>query len=181
MIIDLEVFERKGNKKYKIMMLELLGFELTPEMKQKIMYEDFLTKAYKDSIGKWTIGVGNTRYMLGGRFVEEGDVISIVEGINELRVDYEEAKENLWYNLGFSDYELNFMGEKRRNVLIDLIFNMGLNGVKKFPSMIHSLKEGNWEKASKELKYADGKSVLSNYYKQVGQRAKDNVRKLKEG
>lgn len=178
MIIDLDIFEKKGNKQDKIRMLEILGFDIDDTMRQKIMYEDMILNAYKCSEGVWTIGIGCTSYQDGKR-VRQGDKISIYEAVNLYRYHLGKVVNGLKHI--FSDAELRQIGESRRSVLIDLIFNMGLSGVKGFPSMIQALKEGDWEKASDELKYTDGKSILSNYYKQVGQRAKDNVRKLKEG
>ena len=177
-MLDETIFFEKGNKQEKIRILEVIGFGIDDIIRQKIMYEDMILSAYKCSEGVWTIGIGCTSYQDGKR-VRQGDKISIYEAINLYRYHLGKVVNGLKHI--FSDIELKQIGETRVNVLIDLIFNMGLNGVKKFPSMIQALKDGDWTKASDELKYGDGKSILSNYYKQVGQRAEDNVRKLKEG
>lgn len=179
MIIDLDIFEHKGNKQEKIRILEIIGVNVNPVMRQKIMYEDMILKAYKCSQGVWTIGVGCTAYEDSSK-VKEGDVINIIRSLTLFHHHHSKAVQNLRCIFKFK--ELNEMGEVRKNVLVDLIFNMGLSGVKGFPSMIRALKNQDWDRASKELKYADvEKEILSKYYQQVGQRAKDNVRKLKEG
>lgn len=171
MSIDLDIFYKPYNKADKIRQLEVLGFEVNEAMRMKIHYEDIILKAYKCVAGKWTIGIGCTTYE-DSKKVREQDVISLKKAVDLFEFHYTKAEEHLRI-LFFWD-ELEQMGEVRKNVLIDLIFNMGLAGVKKFPKMLKALREGDWEEAGEQLKD-------SLYYKQVGQRAVDNVQRLKEG
>jgi lysozyme len=167
----LDVFKKPYYKEEKIKILEEIGFEVNEAMRMKIIYEDMILKAYKCSQGVLTIGIGCTTYEDGSK-VKEGDVISLKRAIELFEFHYHKACESLNYLFYFD--ELEYMGEVRKNVLIDLVFNMGLAGVKKFPKMLKALREGDWEEAGEQLKD-------SLYYKQVGQRAVDNVQRLKEG
>lgn len=171
MRIDLEIFYKPYNKADKIRQLEVLGFEVNEAMRMKIHYEDIILKAYKCTAGKWTIGIGCTTYE-DGKKVREQDVISLKKAVELFNFHYREAEKGVQHL--FSTKEIEAMGEVRKSVLIDLIFNMGLAGVKKFPKMLKALKEQDWEEAGEQLKD-------SLYYNQVGQRAIDNVQRLKEG
>jgi lysozyme len=171
MTIDLDIFKKPYNKEEKIKILEEIGFEVNEAMRMKIHYEDIILKAYKCTAGKWTIGIGCTTYE-DGKKVREQDVISLKKAVDLFEFHYTKAEEYL--RILFFWHELEQMGEVRKNVLIDLIFNMGLTGVNKFPKMLKALELGDWEEAGEQLKD-------SLYYKQVGQRAVDNVRRLKEG
>ena len=179
MKIDLEIFNKKYNKEEKIKIIQTLGFKLNDFDIEKINREDILLKAYKCSMGVNTIGIGATFYE-NGKKVQEGDVISLVEAI-EL-YEYHLSIVGLNLHALFSVEEIKAMGQVRVNVVLDLLFNMGINKVKKFPSMIKALKNKEWKRASLELKYANvEKGILSNYYQQVGQRAVDNVERLEKG
>lgn len=179
MIIDLEVFNKKHNKKEKIKILQTLGFELNDFDIEKINREDILLKQYKCSMNVNTIAIGATFYEDGSK-VEEGDVISLVRAI-ELYKWHKSLVENDFYKL-FSKEEEYRMGQARKNVILDLLFNMGISKLRGFPFMLRCLKIGDWERASLELMYGNvEKGILSHYYQQVGQRAIDNVEKLRKG
>ena len=53
---------------------------------------------------------------------------------------------------------------ERRSVLINMAYNLGVNGLINFKKMIAALKIGDYEKASVEMKD-------SKWYRQVGNRA----------
>lgn len=57
--------------------------------------------------------------------------------------------------------------QSRKDALIELCFNMGCQFGKKFPRFVHNVNIGDWSAAADELKYADGKSVLSKWYQDV--------------
>ena len=58
---------------------------------------------------------------------------------------------------------LNEYGEVRANALIDLAFNVGLNGFKRFKKMLAAVRREDWNAAALEMKD-------SRWYTQVGDR-----------
>lgn len=73
------------------------------------------------------------------------------------------------------------VGNNRQLALIDIVFNMGFKVRRLFPRFIHNVNIGDWQQAANELEFADGKSILSSYVKQVGKRAYENINLLVEG
>ena len=56
----------------------------------------------------------------------------------------------------------------RQDALVTLAFNMGLAKIYyHFPRFVHNVNIGDFEQAGNELKYADGKSVLSKWYQEI--------------
>lgn len=62
----------------------------------------------------------------------------------------------------------NFEGldDIRKNVLIDMRFNLGPNRFRQFKKMIAAVRKKDWQQAAEEMKD-------SNWYRQVGKRAKN--------
>ena len=69
---------------------------------------------------------------------------------------------------GFIFPEFKLFSLSRQAALVMLIFNMGADKIKRgFPRFVHDVNIGDWDGAGNELKYSDGKSVLSDWWKQV--------------
>jgi GH24 family phage-related lysozyme (muramidase) len=69
---------------------------------------------------------------------------------------------------GFIFPEFKSFSLSRQAALVMLIFNMGADKIKRgFPRFVHDVNIGDWDEAANELKYSDGQSVLSDWYKQV--------------
>ncbi len=68
----------------------------------------------------------------------------------------------------------NKLDDERQFVLLDMCFNLGLQGLLKFKNMLYDLTIGNYRGASKEL-------LNSRYAQQVGNRAKRNAYTLEFG
>jgi hypothetical protein len=66
------------------------------------------------------------------------------------------------------------LDDERQYVLLDLCYNMGVPKVKKFNKMLTAMENGDYEKASEELR-------RSRYAKQTGPRARRNVEALRTG
>ena len=60
-----------------------------------------------------------------------------------------------------------------RLVLVDMAFNLGLSGLKKFKNMLAAIRAEDFKKAAEELRD-------SKYYNQTGRRARTHYRTLKE-
>lgn len=126
------------------------------ELKARIKSnEGFRDAIYKDILGKATIGYGhlvtekdnlfiNTQY--SKQFLEQlfdQDFQNAVDGANSL-----------------IDFEIN---EIAKEVIIEMVFQLGVNGVSKFKKMFNCLSNQDYVGASKEM-------INSNWYKQTPKR-----------
>lgn len=126
-------------------------------MNEKLMYrlieeEGMKLKAYRCPAGKLTIGVGRNL---------EDKGLSNEEALFLLQNDIIEAVKELKKAFLFFDS----LNETRQIVLIDMCFNLGINGLKKFKKMIKALENQDFSLASKEM-------LSSCWAKQVGARAR---------
>jgi len=125
-------------------------------------HEGLRLKPYKCSAGHLTIGYGHN--------LEEGISKWIAEEI--LREDINKAYRDYWLFIPQSvQMKLN---KKREEVLVEMIFNMGINKVLGFKKMLKALAEGNFNKAADEM-------LDSKWARQVGKRAEELARIMREG
>ena len=123
--------------------------------------EGLRLKPYKCKAGKLTIGYGRNLEARGisikeAEFLLRND-IRLVTGQIESRIDFYKKLSN-----------------KRRLVLIDMAFNMGIEGLLGFKKMLAAMKRKNFLEAGKEL-------MRSKYADQVKQRALQNYIYIMEG
>jgi len=116
-----------------------------------ISHEGFRSKVYKCPAGKLTIGYGRNLEDKGisdseAMFLLMNDVLSTERDISMMLPFFE----NLSY--------------PRQCVLIDMGYNLGLQGLMEFKKMLEALHDGDYDKASKEM-------LDSKWAKQVGNRA----------
>ena len=127
---------------------------------QLILHEGMRLRPYRCTAGKLTIGVGRNL---------EDKGISHHEAMMLLRNDIEEITGQLerhsWYVA---------LGPVRRKVLIDMAFNLGVQGLSKFRKMIEALKRADYEAAADEM-------VNSRWYRQVGERGRRLERMMRTG
>jgi lysozyme len=122
---------------------------LTPLEAKIVGYEGWKNKVYKDTLGIETIGVG----------------FNLTNGIPDavilfwLRYNIEHCKKELE---SFDWYEK--LSEKRKNVLIDMVYNMGILRFSTFKKMIQYIIEDHYELAAMEM-------LNSKWSSQVGRRA----------
>lgn len=117
---------------------------------QLILHEDLRLKPYVDTVGKMTIGVGRNLDDKG---------ISNLTAMQMLDEDIKECVDDLrgfvwWLNLD----------DIRKRVLIDMRFNLGPAGFRKFKNTLKAVSEGRYSDA------ADG-MLNSLWAKQVKSRA----------
>jgi lysozyme len=106
---------------------------------------------YQDTVGKTTIGVGRN---LTDRGLSPDEIdFLLTNDVNESEDAC--AKAFPWF------YEMNHV---RRNVLIDMCFNLGLPRLLRFKKFLGYLKAADYLNASKEM-------LKSTWAKQVGRRA----------
>lgn len=126
-----------------------------------IRHEGTIPYVYQDSLGFWTIGVGHlVDKRRGGKLSA-----AVIESI--LLEDIDEVKLNLpaWISP-------NLLGAVRYAVLVDMGFNLGVDGLLQFQRTLEYVRAGKFAEAS----VAMGES---KWAKQVGPRAA-RLRKMME-
>jgi len=116
------------------------------------IHEGKSKKPYTDTAGKITIGIGRnlTDVELSEdeiQYLFHNDLKRAIRGLDNWLPWWREKPENI------------------RNVLMDMCFNMGIEGLLGFKKFLRALHEGDYDIAVKEMKD-------SKWYNQVGNRAK---------
>ena len=117
-------------------------------------HEGFRAIPYQCSSGVWTIGYGFTSLTK-----YESDVILKIK-VDNLRVDLAPVIEPL--------------SPARQDVIINMAYNLGLNGVMGFRKMWSAIYDKDFDLAADEMKD-------SKWYKQVGQRGVELVEIMRKG
>lgn len=126
--------------------------------KYKQMTKDFeglRLKPYRCTAGKLTIGYGRNLDDIG---------ISQTEANYMFQQDFARAEQDarkICEEYGINPDDLI---EQRFYALTDMVFNLGINGTRKFKKLLYALKKGLYDDAAKEM-------LDSQWAKQVGNRA----------
>lgn len=124
------------------------------------MHEGLKLKPYRDTKGVLTIGVGRNLEAKG---------ISQDEALFMLRNDIREAVGQLeqydWYSK---------LDPIRQKVIVDMCFNLGLDGLLRFRKMIAAVEAGDFRAAADQM-------VNSAWYQQVGARSRRLERMMRTG
>lgn len=146
------------------------------KLKERLIWEEGLRYSpYKDTAGVLTIGVGHNmdanplpRYMMD-YLTEHGRLeLTHVMELLEKDIDYAEKGARALFE-GFNDFS-----ENRKIAIVDLVFNLGLAGLRKFVTFGAAVRNGQWDAAAGALKN-------SKWYRQVGRRADGIIALIKEG
>lgn len=117
--------------------------------------EGCVPHAYMDSLGYLTIGVGRLIDKSKGGKLSDDEILYLLNNdINEVEAELD--KRLPWWKR---------MSEARQNVLANMRFNLGMQGLLGFRNTLKAMEEGRYEDA------ADG-MLASKWAKQVGDRAK---------
>jgi lysozyme len=131
-------------------------------------------KPYKDTVGKWTVGVGHNisdRGLPGYAVVEliekqelSDETISRIlsDDIDKVLVDCNAIP--VFKNLNVV----------RQSVLADMVFNMGLGTVLQFQNTLSYVAKGDWKNAATNM-------LKSKWAGQVGNRANELARLMETG
>lgn len=124
--------------------------------------EGFSSKPYKDQLGYLTIGYGHlilpNENILLKKQIHKKELEEIFEK------DFKKALSN--FNNTFKPFTLN---EKESELLIEMIFQLGIKGCLKFKNLIKNIKKGN-----KHLVCFDMMDSL--WYKQTPNRVKNLIK-----
>lgn len=138
-------------------------------------FEGWSAKPYICPGGKWTIGYG---YNMEAHGIPAHLVKPILDGtgitrdhaeqllIDEVARCISDARRII---PGFDDID-----RPRQYVIIDMIFNLGAAGYRKFANTITAIVAGRYEDAARHMQQ-------SKWYRQVGLRGKRNVRIMRSG
>lgn len=133
-------------------------------------YEGCRLKAYKDSLGKSTIGFGHLN--------TEGYTEITLEKAEELF--QQDWNDHVKYAKTIPEYK--DLDVVRKMALINITYNMGANDfINGFPTCRKNMRNKNWEGVYRELLCGSNPNIKSLYYKQVGSRAKEVAQVLLSG
>jgi GH24 family phage-related lysozyme (muramidase) len=135
--------------------------------------EGFSLKVYKDTRGYDTIYYGHKVVPGEAYLFTQADADAYLE--KDILIA-EKAAVSIFPE--FKSFSLS-----RQAALVMLIFNMGADKIRRgFPRFVHDCNIGDWDGAGNELKYSDGKSVLSDWWKEVHpDRANEIINMLIQG
>lgn len=128
---------------------------------QLIRDEGLRLKPYQDTEGKWTIGVGRNLSDVGLTYGEceyllENDIVRARAGVLA-RIDFSHR-----------------LDEVRREALVNMAFNLGINGLLGFKKFLTALEMGDWAQAAHEM-------LDSKWHQQVGLRAERLAEQIRSG
>ncbi len=115
-------------------------------------HEGFRGMPYKDSLGFWTVGYGTKL------------PITEAEGELLLRHRLEKMTDRLKERVPYFDD----LPEEIKGVLLDMAYNLGVDGLLRFKRMWAAIERRDWEKMALEMQN-------SLWYRQVGERAVELV------
>jgi len=115
------------------------------ELMERIkLHEGFVPKVYKDSLGFKTIGYGHL--CKSDEIWEEGKEYSKEHLGLIFKTDFNNALSHA--NSLTSELDLH---QKAKEVIIEMIFQLGIGGVMKFKMMWKALKEKDYTEASEQM------------------------------
>ncbi len=127
-------------------------------------HEGYSKTIYKDTLGNLTVGYGH--------LLREGQEIDPTITDIWFQVDYARAKRD-WHSL-LNQYDIHYIGPVRKAVIINMLFNMGLNGVLTFRRMLTALLYKKYDEAADEM-------LNSQWHKQVKGRAVEMSEMMRTG
>lgn len=137
-------------------MVLIMEITMTPEAKQKlkallVQHEAYKQFPYADTTGHLTVGIGRN---LSDRGISTTEAFYLLD-------------DDILYFTSKLNHYLNFfakLSENRQIALIDMCFNIGIQGFLNFKEMILALESHDYERASYEM-------LNSKWAQQVGERA----------
>lgn len=132
--------------------------KLTEQLKR---HEGLRLKPYKCTAGKLTIGYGRNIEDCG---ITEGEATAM------LAADIHKGENQISENIEM----LSNISDARYDVLVNMVFNMGITGVLRFKKMLKAVKQGHYSLASIEM-------LDSRWAKQVPSRANELANQMRTG
>lgn len=134
-------------------------------MKQELRRDEgFVPHAYQDHLGFWTIGIGRLIDKRKGGGITEDEALHLLDRDIERFEQELDAKLPWWRTLD----------DVRQRVILNMAFNLGVNGLLGFKYTLAAVKAGDWEKAAQGMEN-------SRWHDQVGERAVRLERMMRTG
>ena len=130
-------------------------------------HEGYRNKVYLDTLGKRTVGVGHLCTEDWWEDDKEYDEEFLMKILEE---DLQEAIEGA--STLMLQHDCSDIDEKAHEILIEMVFQLGMTGVSKFKNMWKALSEHNYTGASYEM-------LDSKWAKQTPNRAKSMAELMK--
>jgi lysozyme len=127
-------------------------------------HEGVMPRAYQDTEGVWTIGVGRNINPENGLGLSDDEIDLLLT--NDLSRCESEAYDNFQW---FADLD-----EARQDGILNMIFNLGISRFKGFKKAIAAMEEKDYETAHTEF-------MDSKWSRQVGQRAIEVTNMIRSG
>jgi lysozyme len=125
------------------------------------VHEGKRLKPYRDSVGKLTIGVGRNLDDVGISEAEANDML------------YHDL-DRVWGQITSKYPWFEKLDEVRQDVVLSMVFNIGIRGFGEFKNLIASMEKGNYIEARINM-------LDSGWARQVGNRAKDLAYMMSHG
>ncbi len=129
---------------------------------QLVRHEGLRLKPYRCTAGKLTIGIGRNLDDCG---------ISQTEAYLLMENDIHNCEKQL---LDEIPETYNSLDEVRKSVLLNMCFNLGINGLLGFNNTLDFIAVGDWERAANGM-------LASKWAKQVGRRAIELSELMRKG
>ena len=126
-----------------------------------IRHEGLRRKPYRDTVGKLTIGVGRNL-----------DDVGITRDEALILLDHDIAKVRREVKRAFAWFPR--LNTARQNVVLNMVFNLGLPRFRRFRKTIAAIKDKRWDDAADEM-------LNSNWARQVKGRARELARIMRRG
>ena len=127
-------------------------------------HEGVETHAYKDTVGKLTIGVGRNIDPAGGLGLSTKEIIYLLQN------DVDRVEQELVNSIPWVEH----IEWERMDALVNICFNLGLPRFLEFKKALAAAEDQNWELCADEF-------MDSRWSSQVGQRAVELTTLLRTG
>jgi len=129
---------------------------------QLIRHEGLRLKPYRCTAGKLTIGIGRNLDDCG--ISQSEAYVMLINDIMNCEKQLQAKIPDIY----------NGLDEVRKSVLLNMCFNLGINGLLGFKNTLAFVKAGDWERAANNM-------LVSCWAKQVGRRAIELSELMRKG
>ena len=129
---------------------------------QLVRHEGLRLKPYRCTAGKLTIGIGRNLDDCG--ISQSEAYVMLINDIMNCEKQLQAKIPDIY----------NGLDEVRKSVLLNMCFNLGINGLLGFKNTLAFIKAGDWERAANNM-------LVSRWAKQVGCRAIELSELMRKG
>ena len=129
---------------------------------QLVRHEGLRLRPYRCTAGKLTIGIGRNLDDCG--ISQSEAYVMLINDIMNCEKQLQAKIPDIY----------NGLDEVRKSVLLNMCFNLGINGLLGFKNTLAFVKAGDWERAANNM-------LVSRWAKQVGRRAIELSELMRKG